>query len=108
MNKKQTIRLNESQFNNLVEKVVKESVKQMLNEVAPTKSNIIDHDISQDIVKLLKKCEDLQREASNEGDDLKVKCAGILRDQLKKAMDDYYDGIYGYYDDQIKHNFTLP
>lgn len=33
MNKKQTIRLNESQFNNLVKKIVKESVNKILNEV---------------------------------------------------------------------------
>ena len=32
MNKKQTIRLNESQFNCLVKKIVKESVKRMLKE----------------------------------------------------------------------------
>ena len=32
MNKKQTIRLNESQFNNLVSKIVKESVKRVLRE----------------------------------------------------------------------------
>lgn len=32
MNKRQTIRLNESQFNSLVEKIVKESVKRILNE----------------------------------------------------------------------------
>lgn len=32
MNKKQTIRLNESQFNNLVTKIVKESVKKVLKE----------------------------------------------------------------------------
>lgn len=32
MNKKQTITLNESQFNNLVTKIVKESVKRVLNE----------------------------------------------------------------------------
>ena len=32
MNKRQTIRLNESQFNNLVTKIVKESVKRVLKE----------------------------------------------------------------------------
>ena len=32
MNKKQRIRLNESQFNNIVKKVVKESVKKLLRE----------------------------------------------------------------------------
>lgn len=36
MNKKQTIRLNENQFNNLLKKVVKESVRKVLNENNPS------------------------------------------------------------------------
>lgn len=43
MNRKQTIRLNESQFNSLVKKLVKESVKAILNETKYSK-NYSDHD----------------------------------------------------------------
>lgn len=65
MNKKQTIRLNESQFNNLVTKVVKESVKKVLkesgrDELSPEHNQYLDtiDDIAEEAMAKVLKTED--------------------------------------------------